>query len=170
MPFVPPMQKVDEVLPKASTDTSMPECKPAAESDNYRNAIRVKTSFNKDIIEQQVITPEQESLFAGITKRIVFLQDEGVKNALYKMGYISPERLLPLKDAYLAVKGNEGGIQRLLGELSRLFDEPIPAAESKVETRDKPVGPPNQKIPPTVTKLSGSFAEGDYVLPPKKGE
>ena len=123
MPYVPPMQKADEVLPDVSSGTPMPKV------EDYKPDINVKTAFNNEVIEQSVAFPRQESLFNHITKQIVFLQDEGIKQALYKLGYLSPEELLPLKDAYLAAKYNEGGVQRVMAELGKLFDEPAIPSE-----------------------------------------
>lgn len=157
MPFVPPMQKVDEVLPEASSGTPMPHVKKPFE---YKPDIKVKTEFNEDIIQQSVAFPRQESLFNHIAKQILFLQEQGVQQALYKLGYLSPEQLLPLKDAYLAAKHNEGGVQRVMAELGRLFDEPAKAAS---EPKEKPKGPENEKVTPTTTKL-GTFSEGGYMF------
>lgn len=123
MPFVPPMQKVDEVLPEANSGTPIPEVK------GYNPDIKVKTAFSKEIIEQTVAFPRQESLFNHITKQIVFLQDEGINQALYKLGYLNPKQVIALKDAYLAAKHNEGGVQRVMAELGKLFDEPAIPSE-----------------------------------------
>ena len=126
MPFVPPMQKVDEVLPEASSGTPMPHVKKPFE---YKPDINVKTAFNEDIIEQSVDFPRQDSMFDAVAKKIVFLQDEGINQALYKLGYLSPKQLLPFKEAYFAAKHNEGGVQRVMAELGRLFQEPALPSE-----------------------------------------
>tara|TARA_B100001057_G_scaffold54127_2_gene48052 strand:- start:11811 stop:12326 length:516 start_codon:yes stop_codon:yes gene_type:complete len=163
MPFVPPMQKVDEVLPEASSGTPMPEVK------GYNPDIKVKTAFSKEIIEQTVAFPRQDSMFDEISKKIVFLQDEGINQALYKLGYLSPKQLLPLKEAYFAAKHNEGGVQRVMAELGRLFEEPALPSEKPEESapevvvRDKPKGPENEKINPKIKKMCGSFSQGGYV-------
>jgi len=130
MPYVPPMQKVDEVLPEASSGTPMPEVK------GYNPDIKVKTAFSKEIIEQTVAFPRQESLFNHITKQIVFLQDEGINQALYKLGYLSPKQLIALKDAYFAAKHNEGGVQRVMAELGKLFDESAIPVRSSEEDQE----------------------------------
>ena len=166
MPFVPPMQKVDEVLPEASSGTPMPHVKKPFE---YKPDINVKTAFNEDIIEQSVDFPRQDSMFDEIAKKIVFLQDEGINQALYKLGYLNPKQVIALKDAYLAAKHNEGGVQRVMAELGKLFDEPAIPSEKPEESapevvvRNKPKGPENEKIPPTVAKVCGSFSNGGYV-------
>lgn len=68
-------------------------------------------------------------MFDAVAKKIVFLQDEGINQALYKLGYLSPKQLLPLKEAYFAAKHNEGGVQRVMAELGRLFQEPALPSE-----------------------------------------
>ncbi|GFD77243.1 hypothetical protein KUL118_01050 [Tenacibaculum sp. KUL118] len=139
----------------------------------YKPDINVTTAFNNEVIEQSVAFPRQESLFNHITKQIVFLQDEGINQALYKLGYLNPKQVIALKDAYLAAKHNEGGVQRVMGELGRLFDEPAIPSEKPEESapevvvRNKPEGPQNEKIPPTVTKMCGSFSEGGYIYDKK---
>ena len=127
---------------------------------DYKPDINVKTAFNNDVIEQWIVSPRQESLLDHIAKQIIFLQEQGVQQALYKLGYLSPEELLPLKDAYLGAKHNEGGVQRVMAELGRLFDEPAKAAS---EPEEKPKGPENEKVPPTTTKLR-AFSEGGYMF------
>lgn len=139
MPFVPPMQKVDEVLPEASSGTPMPEVgRPlVVEPKDYENTVRVKTQFNKDIIEQSSISSENYSVFQEISRRIVKLHDQGVQIALAELGYLNPKQLIALKDAYFAAKHNEGGIQRVMAELGKLFDESaIPVRSSEEEDQE----------------------------------
>lgn len=139
MPFVPPMQKVDEVLPEASSGTPMPEVgRPlVVEPKDYENTVRVKTQFNKDIIEQSSISSENYSVFQEISRRIVKLHDQGVQIALAELGYLNPKQVIALKDAYFAAKHNEGGIQRVMAELGKLFDEPaIPVRSSEEEDQE----------------------------------
>jgi hypothetical protein len=165
------MQKVDEVLPEASSGTPMPEVgRPlVVEPKDYENTVRVKTQFNKDIIEQSSISSENYSVFQEISRRIVKLHDQGVQIALAELGYLNPKQLIALKDAYFAAKHNEGGVQRVMAELGKLFDEPATPSEKPEESapevvvRNKPEGPQNEKIPPTVTKMCGSFSQGGYV-------
>lgn len=172
MPFVPPMQKVDEVLPEASSGTPMPEVgRPlVVEPKDYENTVRVKTQFNKDIIEQSSISSENYSVFQEISRRIVKLHDQGVQIALAELGYLNPKQVIALKDAYFAAKHNEGGIQRVMAELGKLFDESAIPSESPEESapevvvRDKPKGPENEKINPKVKKVCGSFSRGGYVF------
>lgn len=139
MPFFPPMQKVDEVLPEASSGTPMPEVgRPlVVEPKDYENTVRVKTQFNKDIIEQSSISSENYSVFQEISRRIVKLHDQGVQIALAELGYLNPKQLIALKDAYFAAKHNEGGIQRVMAELGKLFDESaIPVRSSEEEDQE----------------------------------
>jgi hypothetical protein len=139
MPFVPPMQKVDEVLPEASSGTPMPEVgRPlVVEPKDYENTVRVKTQFNKDIIEQSSISSENYSVFQEISRRIVKLHDQGVQIALAELGYLNPKQVIALKDAYFAAKHNEGGIQRVMAELGKLFDESaIPVRSSEEEDQE----------------------------------
>jgi hypothetical protein len=139
MPFVPPMQKVDEVLPEASSGTPMSEVgRPlVVEPKDYENTVRVKTQFNKDIIEQSSISSENYSVFQEISRRIVKLHDQGVQIALAELGYLNPKQVIALKDAYFAAKHNEGGIQRVMAELGKLFDESaIPVRSSEEEDQE----------------------------------
>lgn len=171
MPHVPPMQKVDEVLPEVSSGTPMPEVgRPlVVEPKDYENSFRVKTQFNKDIIEQSIISPERNSLFDHLSRQIVKLHDQGIQTALTKLGYLNPKQVIALKDAYFAAKHNEGGVQRVMAELGKLFDEPSTPSEKPEESapevvvRNKPKGPGNEKINPKVSKVCGSFSRGGYV-------
>ena len=81
---------------------------------DYKPDINVTTAFNNERIEQSVAFPRQESLFNNIAKQILFLQEQGVQQALYKLGYLSPKQVIALKDAYLAAKHNDGGVQRVM--------------------------------------------------------
>ena len=99
MPFIPPMQKVDEVLPEASSGTPMPEVgRPlVVEPKDYENSVRVKTQFNKDIIEQSSISSDSYSVFQEVSRRIVKLHDQGVPIALAALATLTPSKLLHLK-------------------------------------------------------------------------
>lgn len=139
MPFIPPMQKVDEVLPEASSGTPMPEVgRPlVVEPKDYENSVRVKTQFNKDIIEQSSISSDSYSVFQEVSRRIVKLHDQGVQIALAELGYLNPKQVIALKDAYFAAKHNEGGVQRVMAELGKLFEEPSLPATASEETESK---------------------------------
>jgi len=62
------------------------------------HTIKVKTSYNKDVIEQSILNPS-EDLITQTTKRILYLQEQGVRDALKKLGWLSPDEAKELIDA-----------------------------------------------------------------------
>jgi len=62
------------------------------------HTIKVKTSYNKDVIEQSILNPS-EDLITQTTKRILHLQEQGVRDALKKLGWLSPDEAKELIDA-----------------------------------------------------------------------
>lgn len=57
--------------------------------------IEIQTRYNKDLIEQSILYPN-DSLITQTTKQIIQLQDQAVKDALKKLGYLDPQEALTL--------------------------------------------------------------------------
>lgn len=57
--------------------------------------IEIQTGYNKDLIEQSILYPN-DSLITQTTKQIIQLQDQAVKDALKKLGYLDPQEALTL--------------------------------------------------------------------------
>lgn len=55
------------------------------------NDFQILTRFNKHLIEQEVVFPKGMDLIQEVTKKIIKLQDDDVKNALIAMGWTPPE-------------------------------------------------------------------------------
>ena len=53
--------------------------------------INVSTGFNKDIIEQSILSDDNNDLIKSFTKRIIHLQEQGVIDALIALGWTPPK-------------------------------------------------------------------------------
>lgn len=63
-------------------------------------SIEVKTSYNMELIKQSEVfhSDFRPSLMREMTERIISLRDQGVKDALKAIGWLSPEEAKALKD------------------------------------------------------------------------
>lgn len=84
---------VDYQLPKGALNTPSDRAygiggwMPNALGDN---TLKVTTRFNKEMIEQSVIAGAGIDIHQQFVKRILNLQDQGVRDALIKLGWTPP--------------------------------------------------------------------------------
>jgi hypothetical protein len=52
--------------------------------------LQVITRFNKEMIEQSVIAGAGLDIHQQLVKRVLYLQDQGVREALIKLGWTPP--------------------------------------------------------------------------------
>lgn len=59
----------------------------------------IVTRYSPELIEQSVEFPSQSALISAMTKNVIQLQDEGVKQALINLGWTPPGKGLMLNDS-----------------------------------------------------------------------
>lgn len=72
-------------------------------------SIEVKTSYNMDLIKQSEVfhSDFRPNLMREMTDRIINLRDQGVKDALKAIGWLSPEEARALKDEIAMLRNNK---------------------------------------------------------------
>jgi transposase len=58
------------------------------------SVISVQTKYNSDFITQEIIAEDSKwdtNLYASVIKRVIHLQEEGIREALIKLGWTPPK-------------------------------------------------------------------------------
>jgi hypothetical protein len=62
------------------------------------NKYYVNTKYNKEMIESSIMSDDLRTEYASqISRQVIQLQEEGIKTALRKLGYLTPEEAEDLK-------------------------------------------------------------------------
>lgn len=62
------------------------------------NKYYVNTKYTKDMIDSSVMSDDLRTEYASqISRQVIQLQEEGVKTALHKLGYLNPDEVEEIK-------------------------------------------------------------------------